>query len=127
MGYISIATKNKSVETNFSRQLVAGLRWLNVLSWRIARQELLITCGSELTAKHVAPNTLHYPGNSPWNEEGNAADLRTFWYSKTHRREIEKQFRAIKDFGVAFDLVYEVRYDKNGNRIEHWHLEYDPD
>ena len=114
-----------SVETNFSEQLWAGIKKLDCLSLKHADRPIVITCGSEESAKHTAANTKHHAKNNA-SGLGEAVDLRTFHYNKRQRTLIQEEFLSDPEINRNFDLIYEVRYRKDGLRVEHFHLEYDP-
>jgi hypothetical protein len=77
---------------------------------------LTISCGCETSAKHTAPNTLHYPDNSP-DKLGRALDLRVIDVDTT---------RVVMTFiPLAKQLILDDNYDIIFEN-DHIHLEFDP-
>lgn len=119
--------KKASIQTNFSEQLWAVIKLVNKCSLSVCNIPIMITCGSEETAKHTAKNTLHYAKNT-MSGLGEAVDLRTWHYTTEQRKQIEAAIiEDYPDFRRNFDLIYETRKNKKGEIVsEHWHLEYQP-
>lgn len=88
--------------------------------WRVVfpndADGLTITSGCETSATHRAPNTLHYPNNSP-DQLGRAFDLRVI--------DVDKN-RVVSTFiPLAKQLVLDDGYDIIFEK-DHVHFEFDP-
>lgn len=111
--------KDKTVETNFSDNIIAAIRRADIISLKYFGRTILITSGSETTTKH-REDSKHYPYNNRGNK-GDAFDMRTWkkWYpeDKGGIERFRDLFYSDKEFADNYDLVIEK---------DHIHIEYDP-
>lgn len=115
--------KNTSVETEFHPVLTSLLFHLDSL-YRYWDDELIITSGSEHTARH-GYTSLHYA------TPAQAADIRV-WSKKYHNRGRvplpQTQYQKVKELAVAYCVSHNIPTDWIDVILEkdHIHIEYQP-
>ena len=115
--------KNKSVQTEFHPVLTSFLFQVDDL-YRSWRDEVVITSGSEHTARH-GYRSLHYA------TPAQAADIRT-WSMKIHKRgrvpSPAAQYKKLRELANTFCLSRGIPTDWIDVVLEkhHIHIEYQP-